>query len=81
MENKLIEMLDQALRLNEEKNKIIERHYQDMKCFADSYSNLAAQLMGIHAQQNPMESRPDPVDEDEVDHGLMGGALDGQAPI
>ena len=76
----LIAMVDRLLKLNEEKTQIIFSHYEDMKRFASSYADLAAQMMGAHIQQ-PVEQqeiyRAMGMIEEEPDPSMTGGELNG----
>lgn len=76
-EQKLLELLDRQIELNEGKNRILQGHYEDMKDFAHKYSLLAAQLMGVHLQQNSEGFAEPDTHEEEDDPGLRGGELSG----
>lgn len=67
----LIGLLEKQIALNEEKNQLLEQHYQDMKKLATSYAEFAFQLLG---QQKEFPQEPE--EEESFSGGELTGLVD-----
>lgn len=65
------ELMVEVQRLNAKIVTISEAHYADIKAYADSFANLSINIFG-HQNTEP----PQQLTEDDIDQGLLGGALE-----